>query len=305
MPLISLILSSNEKSIYIGGTNNLEEKACIENDILFLGIDIKKKGIINFLKEYNDLCRRLKKYKIDKAITTGGYVSSKLCLYAILHRIPLYLIEENCIMGNANILFYPFCKKLFTAFDTFKKNKSICTGIPIRRIVKGNNIKEYDVLVIGGSLGSIILCEIAVSLSKKYKVCLIAGRYYEKYKKYKELEVINYTNDIYTYMNKAKSIISRAGASTSYEIMTIGIPWICIPSLNTKKNHQVINAQYFKSNNACYICYEDDMSLINEYVKKIIFNDSIRVNMISSQKKLIKNNSTEIILSYLEEKNEL
>ena len=47
------------------------------------------------------------------------------------------------------------------------------------------------------------------------------------------------------------------------------------------------------------------MSLINEYVKKIIFNDSIRVNMISSQKKLIKNNSTEIILSYLEEKNEL
>ena len=47
------------------------------------------------------------------------------------------------------------------------------------------------------------------------------------------------------------------------------------------------------------------MSLINEYVKKIIFNDSIRVNMISSQKKLIKNNSTEIILSYFEEKNEL
>ena len=47
------------------------------------------------------------------------------------------------------------------------------------------------------------------------------------------------------------------------------------------------------------------MSLINEYVKKIIFNDSIRVNMISSKKKLIKNNSTEIILSYLEEKNEL
>ena len=49
--------------------------------------------------------------------------------------------------------------------------------------------------------------------------------------------IIDYSNNIYSLMNEARVVISRAGAITISELIYINKPFITIPSKNTKDNH--------------------------------------------------------------------
>jgi UDP-N-acetylglucosamine--N-acetylmuramyl-(pentapeptide) pyrophosphoryl-undecaprenol N-acetylglucosamine transferase len=254
---------------------------------------------------YSEINKELKNLKIDCIISTGGYVSSSTLLYAFIRNIDLYLIEENVIMGRANKLFSKYAKKVFLVYELENmKEKYEVVGLPIRKFKYKELNKKYDVLIIGGSLGSRPLCDIAESISRTYKVCLIAGKYYNNYTSYENLDVLEYTDDIYSYMKSAKVIISRAGSSTTYEIMTLGIPLILCPSEKNKDNHQYLNALYLLEKNVCKLVREDELrnSLIPT-INLLINNDNVRINMISNQKKLTNTYASKKIKNIIEEDN--
>lgn len=303
MPLIRLIKQSDAEAIYVGQKGNLEEKLCKSNDILFLGIEHNKNKILMGLKGYRYLLGELKNKRIDAIISTGGYVSLACILFGIKNKIPLFLIEENVVLGAVNKFFYPFCKKVFLAFELEKnKNKMLLTGLPIREYIKRPVYNKYDILVIGGSLGSKPLCLIADELSKKYKVCLVAGRYYKDFKNNSNLDVLEYTEDIYSYMAGSKIIIARAGASTAQEIFMMNKPFICIPSMKTKGNHQYHNAKFFSEKKACFLVLENQAAAdIDRLINNILLNPQISINMSDSQNKLYKSNAAKKILTEIEE----
>jgi UDP-N-acetylglucosamine--N-acetylmuramyl-(pentapeptide) pyrophosphoryl-undecaprenol N-acetylglucosamine transferase len=198
------------------------------------------------------------------------------------------LIEENVVMGKANKLFSNYAKKVFLTYELNEmKKKYIVTGLPIRKPTYKKLNVNYDVLIIGGSLGSRPLCDIAELVSRYYKVCLIAGKYYDNYIKYDNLEVIEYCDNIYDYMKSSKVIISRGGASTTYEIMSLGIPLIVVPSEKTKDNHQYLNALHLLKLNACRLVREDNLraSLLDN-ISNLINNENTRINMIANQKNI-------------------
>lgn len=304
-PLISLIKEFNKKSIFIGYKNSLEEKICKKENIEFIGITPKKNKYINMFSGYGEISKLLKKMKIDYIISTGGYVSSSTLLYAFLKNIDLYLIEENVIMGRANKLFSKYAKKVFLVYELENmKPKYEVVGLPIRKFNYKELTKKYDVLIIGGSLGSRPLCDIAESISRTYKVCLIAGKYYKNYTSYDNLDVIEYTDNIYSYMKSAKVIISRAGSSTTYEIMALGIPLILCPSEKTKDNHQYLNALYLLGKNVCKLVREDELrNSLMPTISLLINNDNIRLNMLSNQKKLTNTYALKKIKNIIEEDN--
>ena len=55
----------------------------------------------------------LKKEKIDKVISTGGYMSLPICVAAKLLKVKIYLLEPNLTIGRANKFFLNFSKKFF------------------------------------------------------------------------------------------------------------------------------------------------------------------------------------------------
>lgn len=300
-PLVSLIKEIDKKYLYIGYKDSLEEKICAKEKLDFIGLSFKKNKYISAFSGYFELNKKLKGLKIDCVISTGGYVSVSTLIYAYVKDIPLYLIEENVIMGRVNKLFCEYAKNVFLVYELEKmKKKYIVTGLPIRKIKYKELNKKYDVLIIGGSLGSRPLCDISEYLSRNFKVCLIAGKYYKNYVNYANLDVIEYTDNIYDYMKSSKVVISRAGSSTTYEIMTIGVPLIVCPSEKTKDNHQYLNALYLLKNNACKMVREEDLrnNLLNT-ITSLINNDNVRINMISSQKKLIELNSSRKIINII------
>lgn len=304
IPLINIIKASHLDSIYVGYKGFLEEKICKTNMIEFIGIDVYKNKYKTILKGYKYLKLKLKlKYlNIKAVVSTGGFVSTPAVLYAIKNKIPIYLIEENLILGSFNKVFYPFCKKTYLAYDLNKmKRKYETIGLPL--LIDNSNYKiEYDILIIGGSLGSRKLCDLAKILAKKYKVLLIAGRYRDEYKN-DNYTTIEYSNDLHTLIKKSRIIISRAGAMTLGEIMYIKKPLICIPSKATKGNHQYYNAKYFHDKKALIMLDEDNAK--NEILKLVDSIDDINyATMINNQNKLIKKDSINMITEELMRINE-
>jgi UDP-N-acetylglucosamine--N-acetylmuramyl-(pentapeptide) pyrophosphoryl-undecaprenol N-acetylglucosamine transferase len=303
-PLIALIENLNKKCLFIGNNDSLEEKICNTNNIDFIGICKKNNKIINMLNGYNELIIKLKNYKIDAVVATGGFTSSSACLYAFMKNIPLYLIEENVILGDVNKLFSFYAKRVFLTYELPKMKKNfLVTGLPLRSIDKIKDVNiNFDILVIGGSLGSRPLCDAAVIASKTHKVLLIAGKYKNEYKENNNLKIIEYTNDIYSYMKKAKIIISRSGASTTQEIMYINKPMIIIPSEKTKKNHQVLNANYLKDKKCALIIKEQNVKKdINRFIDLLMYDEKLRKNIENNQSKIINLNAKHLILSKIKD----
>lgn len=303
LPLISIIQKSGADAVYIGQKGNLEERLCRENRIQFIGLERSKHKLIGSIKGYFALKKELKKYPIDAVITSGGFVSVSACLYALRKKIPLFLLEENVVVGSFNQMMYPFCRKMFLAYkiDGYSK-KSVLSGIPLRPQRHSFEKERYDVLIIGGSLGSKVLCDLASTVSKTYKTCLIAGRYAKETGETDNLTVIEFSKDIYSLMASSKVIIARAGAATTAEIFYINKPLICIPSMKTKKNHQYYNAKYFSERNACTLCLENDAKKhILSHIQNLLENDNLRVNMLTAQRKLVQPEAADLILREIKE----
>ena len=286
-PIINLAKDDYDY-LYIGCKGFLEEKLAKDNNISFLGLKFKKSIPSYIFNGYRELKRNLKNKKIDYVFSTGGFVSLPILFYAVIHNIPIFLFEPNIIIGRSNRLFYPFCKRMLLGYPVLEKRKTTVTGIPLD-IKKAWLKNKYDILIMGGSLGSRYLCDLAVSLSDKYRILLIAGRFYNEYREL--CNSIEYSNNIYSLFEESKIIISRSGAITSSELIYMNKPFILVPSEKTLDNHQVINAKYFNDKGVCLVHYENED--INSIFDKLHYlnNSDNYINIYINQKKLLSNDS--------------
>lgn len=296
MPLIALAKKMDEVC-YVGTKASLEERLCQKHHIHFISMDLKNNHILGVFK----VLLQLRLPKIDKIISTGGYVSFPVLLYGIFHRIPIYLLEENVILGRTNRFFSFFSKKVFLAYPLKPmKKKYHIVGLPtLTHELSYSAYRDLsmDVLIIGGSLGSKPLCDLAYILKDQYKVCLIAGRYYEEYQETEGVTVLKYVDDLPNLMLQARLIISRAGASTTYEIFSIGRPCLLVPSKNTSKNHQYLNALYFEEQGCARLLKEDEVEKsAKQYVDSMMVNPEYRLDMIRAQSRFVKRDSCEKII---------
>lgn len=295
VPLINIINQNKNDYIYVGCIDYLENKLCKENNISFIGYKADKSKTKMLINGYKQTKKKLKNMDVNAIIISGGFVSLPLGLYAIRHNIPLYLIEANVVFGKVNKLLYPFAKDIFYGFKQIKK-KGVLSGLPVVNKTYYNN-EIYDILIIGGSLGSKVLCDIAKYLDSKYKICLVCGKYYDEYKNLKG-KVIKYSNDIYGLIHSSKIVISRAGGMTLSEIISVNKALICIPSKSTSFNHQVLNAKYLNEIGVLKYFSEDENYIeIEDYIKNMFSNSAIIVNMKDKQKKFVKEDSIKVITS--------
>ena len=78
------------------------------NNFLFLPLNL---FLIIFLTVKSLLL--LRREKIEKIFSIGGYMSIPLILAAKLLKLDIYLIEPNQVLGRANKFFLNYCKKIF------------------------------------------------------------------------------------------------------------------------------------------------------------------------------------------------
>lgn len=91
-------------------------------------------------------------------------------------------------------------------------------------------------------------------------------------------------------MDSADFAVSRAGASTLWELTALGIPALFIPFPYAAANHQYYNAKYLLDRNLCFLSTEDklDQNIIEDILKEDIKKISLELTN-TIKKDAIKN----------------
>lgn len=245
-----------------------------------------KKCFIN-LKCLSKINKIIKELKINTVIGFGGYISGIALLAGKLNKCKTYIHEQNSIMGRANRLICKHVDKIYLSYPL--KNNQYQNSLIVGNLVylDASNLKtkiykeKNTILFTSGSLGSKIVNDIAVKFIrseyfeqyKHYKVIIITGDAYyldikNKLINHPQIEIIPFTNDLVTYLCKSEIVISRAGASTLFEIMaSLSVPLI-IPSINVTENHQYYNAKYFTDLKCGRLLEEKDLN-IDTFLKEL------------------------------------
>ncbi len=238
----------------------------------------------------------LKRKKIAKVFSIGGYMSLPIILASRLLKLKIYLVEPNQVLGRANKYFLNFCSKIFCYTDEIinfpinYKRKIIKIDPLVRKNIYELNTfskkkKKFTLLVVGGSQGADIfdnnLKNSVIKISEKIPLKIIQqtsknniSNLSEFYRKNNvESEIFNFKKNFENIIQQADLCISRGGATTLAELSVINIPFIAVPLPTAKDNHQYENAKFYEKKDCCWLIDQDNFEVQIEEVLKSIINN--------------------------------
>lgn len=269
-----LMSEQGNEVLYIGTTSRMESEIVPKLGIKYEGIEIYGLSKTNILRDIKNIgciinsykkCKKImKEFKPDFVLGFGGYVTYPVILAAHKLGIKTGLHEQNQIPGKSNKMLSKYADVTFTSLEgsnKYFKNKVILSGNPCGE--KALNIKPHDktklgfsnnkklIIIVMGSLGSESVNEKMKDFLKKYssetnEILYITGK--ANYDSFKDIKVNNcikivpYYEDLSGLIKVCDLAISRAGASTISELLSLNIPSILIPSPYVANNHQYYNA---------------------------------------------------------------
>ncbi len=244
---------------------------------------------VKLIKTSFQIAKIIKKEKPDFCLCFGGYASLPLGIASIITGTPLFIHEQNSIPSYTNRLLSKFARKIFITFEHSKKyfseEKTVLTGLPIRKsIIDDLSISKEKardkigienrptVLVFGGSQGSRKLSEIALEIAKEMpqiQFILIGGKHFKKTKKVPEnLMFYRYFKRMGLLYSASDFVISRSGASSTYEIITAGKFALFVPYPYAVSDHQYYNVRWLEQKGLCSIMRESELDV--QKLKNII-----------------------------------
>ncbi len=218
--------------------------------------------VMNLLSFFSVLVKFIK-YRPKVVLGAGGYVCGPTLLAGFLLRIPVFIIEQNAVMGLTNkilgwistSIFVHFSKTLGLSKRLLKKVRVV--GNPTRKSIRPVQPKSFDgelkVLVFGGSLGALQINKVIWDILKEPSVeKLIIHHQLGGDVSSPEISTtvhyvpMNYIDNMQKEYEWCDVIISRAGASTVSELAIIKKPVLIFPYPAATDNHQVYNARIFQ-----------------------------------------------------------
>ena len=275
--------SSNEYSIEV--VNISSETASLRKKLIELSHQLPRGA----LRSAKLMFRKKPKFVLG----FGGVSTFPILLVSVLLRIPIFIHEQNAVLGRVNRFFQRFSTKVFCHFSNtlFLDSKiSLNTGNPIRnKVLKKSNSQYLEpgpwpitLLVLGGSQGARLLSDALPkcieTLSKKTKERLTIFHQARKddvdsvLAAYRDMDlracVRPFFEDVEKLMSESQIIICRAGSNTLADISIVGRPAILIPLKHAKDEHQLRNAKMFAEEGGA-IVVEESPSLVEDLSEKL------------------------------------
>ncbi len=327
------LTKNNHEIIFIGTGSEIEKNAYHKLDAElyelsmegFRGANLIKKLQVFFQTFINvfKVIQIIKREKINAMIGFGGFITVPVGLACWIKRKPIFIHEQNAVIGTANKLLSKISKINFLGFPIKGLTKSILSGNPIREsfIKNGENIindeNEIRIYITGGSQGSEYinkhLPKIFTDFSNNIKIIHQCGKNnFQEVKDIYASECINAEISEF-YQNPVEQIlwsdfvISRGGALSLSEITSLKRGVVVIPLPTSIDNHQVENAKSIESIEMGIMHEQKDhVSILQDKIRGIIENQTyIKWKNIENNNHI---NSSKIIVKHLEnylDKNEI
>ncbi|MDY0092438.1 MAG: undecaprenyldiphospho-muramoylpentapeptide beta-N-acetylglucosaminyltransferase [Candidatus Vecturithrix sp.] len=229
-------------------------------------------------------CFLLHRIKPHVIFSKGGFVSCPLVWAAWLYRIPAIIHESDLTPGLANRLSQPFAAHICYSFPEtaamFPSEKATYTGIPIRASLReGESAKGRElcgftdvkpiVVLLGGSQGSATINHAIrnafPALQPQFQICHICGtgNIQEELRTifgYAPFEYVD--KELPHLLAMADVVVSRAGATTLFELLALRKPSLLIPlSRRASRGDQVLNAQSFAKQGFSHVLEEEELTV--------------------------------------------
>ena len=197
-------------------------------------------------------------------VGAGGYVCGPTLLAGYLQFIPVFIIEQNAVMGLTNRILGWISKRIFVHFTQTKglsdslSRKVRVVGNPTRKSIQPVEFKpvsgELKVLVFGGSLGAAQINNVIFDVLKDHSLPAMsihhqlgADQKVPALDTHINYQPMAYIDNIQNEYEWCDVIIARSGASTVSELAIIKKPVLIFPFPQATDNHQYFNAEIFRS----------------------------------------------------------
>ncbi len=217
--------------------------------------------VMNFFSFFSILVT-FSKQRPKFIVGAGGYVCGPTLLAGYLLGIPVFIIEQNAVMGLTNRILGWISTRIFVHFTKTQglseslAKKVRVVGNPTRKAIQPTPVKVFDgelrVLVFGGSLGASQINKVIFDILKAPAVEKLSIHHQlggdlkaPDIKSTAHYIPMNYIDNMQNEYEWCDVIISRSGASTVSELAIIQKPVLIFPYPAATDNHQVYNAQIF------------------------------------------------------------
>ena len=325
--------------LYIGTHNRMEKDLIPKRGIKYEEIEIfgfSKSAILQDIKNIfliekakKKCLNIMKEFKPDIVLGIGGYVTYPVIWAANKLGIKTFIHEQNSVPGKTNLALQNKADLIGVSFKeteqkfTKARGEVFYSGNPcgenalsmkaMDKSVLGLDKNKKLVVVVAGSQGSATINEKMKEFLKKaatenYEVFYITGNaLYDEFIKGQSfadnVKVVPYLDNLPSLLKSTDLIVTRAGASTMSEILSLNLPAIFIPSPYVANNHQYYNALEIKNNGGGELILEKDLtadiliSKINEVLKDTTKYQLMKENL----HKMSMNNSGDVIYNKLKD----
>ncbi len=329
----------NSEILYIGTHNRMEKDLVPQRGLPYEALEIygfsKKDLLLDFkniflINKAKKKCLELiKEFKPDVVLGIGGYVTYPVIWAAHKLGVKTFIHEQNSIPGKTNLALQSKADLIGVSFkETISKfnkargevffsgnpcGENALSLKPIDKTTLGFSPNKKLIVIVAGSLGSSSVNEkmqtfLTKAAEEPYEILYITGKaLYDEFIAQKtfasNIKVVPYLDNLPALLKSADLVVTRAGASTMSEILSLALPAIFIPSPYVANNHQYYNALEIKNNGGGELIEEKDLTA-EALLSKInsVINDSQKYEQMKQNlHKMSINNSSELIYNKLKD----
>ncbi|HEY8186996.1 MAG TPA: undecaprenyldiphospho-muramoylpentapeptide beta-N-acetylglucosaminyltransferase, partial [Pyrinomonadaceae bacterium] len=251
-----------------------------------VGAVARARGLLVLPKSLQGARALINSFRPDVVIGAGGYVSGPVLLTAAFSRLPTLVMESNALPGWTNRVLARFVDRAAVSFDAalpYFRGKAVVTGNPVRREFfeiparsrDTTGKQPFSILVFGGSQGAHAINEAMVAalpaLSDLKDVLRITHQTGEKdFEKVasdylaagwgQRASVTKYIDNMVAAFAGADLVVSRAGATTTAELIAAGKASVMVPFPFAADDHQRKNAEALEQAGAGRLILQEDLS---------------------------------------------
>ena len=228
----------------------------------------------------------IKSFQPAVVIGAGGYVSGPVLLTAALWKLPTLVMESNALPGWTNRVLARFVDRAAVSFDAalpYFRGNAVVTGNPVRREFfeiparerDATGITQFSILVFGGSQGAHAINEAMIAalpaLADSKDVLRITHQTGEKDFETARVAYLDagwgerarvkkYIDNMVAAFAGADLVVSRAGATTTAELIAAGKASVMVPFPFAADDHQRKNAEALEEAGAGKMILQQDLS---------------------------------------------
>ena len=292
LALIPIVEKQGFHTEYIGTKNGIEKEIMAGTDVPYHAISAGKLrryfSLQNLLDPFKIIAgyagakRILKRIRPVAVFSKGGFVTVPVVFAAKRLGIRVVLHESDYTPGLANRLCIPRAFKVCVSFPETLRHipdgKGVYTGLPIRAsLQKGSRKKGLQMcgfsgdnpvlLIMGGSLGAQSLNKhidhALLELTEQFDVIHIRGEKNllrgDMPQGYRQFGFIG--EPLPDILAAADMMISRAGATAVFEILSLHIPALFVPlPRSASRGDQILNAEHFVESGFSHMIMQEDIT---------------------------------------------